>query len=160
LPEPFAFEMRLRELHPRPLMTPVLVAVTAAVFLLLALAARQGLKVDSARLLGWGASYAPRTLRGEGWRALSSLLLHAGLAHVAVNLCFLLLVGRSVERLLGSFAFLGVYLLAGVGGGLLSLGWFPTAVQVGASGAVFGVYGALLGCYLRGWRTVPRQRRQ
>jgi membrane associated rhomboid family serine protease len=113
------------------------------------------LEFNSHLLMNWGAAYAPRTFTGQWWRALSSMFLHGGLGHLAANLCFLLLMGPLVERLLGPLRFAVVYVFAGLGGALLSLGWFPSSVMVGASGAVFGVYGAFLGCYLRGFLTIP-----
>jgi membrane associated rhomboid family serine protease len=157
VPEPFSFLLRLRRLHPYPLVTPLLVVVTAGLFVYLAIKTGRWLEFDTVLLLDWGATYGPLTLGGDPWRSLSSVFLHVGLAHLFVNLCFLLLVGSLAERLLGSSAFLGVYLFTGLGAGLLSLGWFPMSVQVGASGAVFGTYGALIGCCLRGFRIVPHQ---
>ncbi len=155
--EPFPFLIRLRQLYPRPLVTPLLVAITVNLFACLVIDSHRWLELDTDFLLEWGAAYGPLALGSEPWRIPASIFLHAGLAHLVINLCFLLLAGWMAERMLGSIAFLGVYLFAGIGGAILSLGWFPTAVQVGASGAVFGVYGALLGCCLRGLRVIPPQ---
>jgi hypothetical protein len=74
---------------------------------------------------------------------------------------FLLLIGPLVERLLGPIRFALVYLLAGLGGGLLVMGTSPQHVVIGASAAIYSVYGALLGCCLRGpwsmpWRVVAQ----
>jgi membrane associated rhomboid family serine protease len=112
-------------------------------------------EINSHVLMNWGAAYAPRTFGGQWWRLLTAMFLHGGLGHLAANLCFLLLMAPLVERLLGPLRFAVVYLFAGLGAGLLALGWFPGSVQVGASGALYGVYGAFLGCYLRGPRTIP-----
>ncbi|HEY7426097.1 MAG TPA: rhomboid family intramembrane serine protease [Gemmataceae bacterium] len=83
------------------------------------------------------------------------MFVHGDLAHLAGNMLFLLLAGPFVERLLGPMRFALVYLFAGLGGGLLSVGTSPQHVVVGASAAIFGVYGALLGCCLRGPRSIP-----
>jgi membrane associated rhomboid family serine protease len=106
-------------------------------------------------LLTWGGGLAPREFGAEWWRAASHMFVHGDLAHLANNMLFLLLVGPFVERLLGSMRFALVYLFAGLGGGLLGMGTSPQHVVVGASAAVFGVYGALLGCCLRGPRSIP-----
>jgi hypothetical protein len=64
----------------------------------------------------------------------------------------------TLKRLsIGPVRFGFVYLFAGLGAGLWSLGFFPTTVSLGASGAVYGVYGCFLGCYLRATRTIPWQ---
>jgi membrane associated rhomboid family serine protease len=97
----------------------------------------------------------PSVLGAEWWRAASYMFVHADLAHLASNMLFLLLAGPLLERVLGSMRFALVYLFAGLGGGLLGMGTSPLHVVVGASAAVFGVYGALLGCCLRGPRSIP-----
>ncbi|MEO7731766.1 MAG: rhomboid family intramembrane serine protease, partial [Kofleriaceae bacterium] len=93
-------------------------------------------------MLALGASFAPLTLQGEPWRLGSSMFLHFGLVHLALNmLC--LYQARAVEGLFGHVGFLVIYLLAGLGGGIASLLAHSTnVVSAGASGAVFGVYGA------------------
>ncbi len=89
-----------------------------------------------------GASYPPLTLGGEWWRLGSSMFLHFGILHVALNL-FCLYQARAVEPLFGHLGFLLIYVLAGLGGGVASLlATSGNVVIAGASGAVFGVYGA------------------
>jgi membrane associated rhomboid family serine protease len=106
-------------------------------------------------LIRWGADYGLKTLAGEWWRPLSATFLHTGLGHLAGNMFFLLLIAPVVERLLGPIRFAMVYLFAGIGAALLGLGWFPAQPSCGASGAINGLFGAFLGCYLRGVRTIP-----
>jgi membrane associated rhomboid family serine protease len=106
-------------------------------------------------LLSWGGGLAPRVFGQEWWRAGSHLFVHGDLAHLAGNLLFLLLIAPLVERLLGSVRFALVYLFAGLGGGLLGMGTYPQHVVVGASAAIYGLYGALLGCCLAGPRSAP-----
>ncbi|HEU4731117.1 MAG TPA: rhomboid family intramembrane serine protease, partial [Kofleriaceae bacterium] len=88
-----------------------------------------------------GASYPPLTLGGDWWRLGASMFLHFGLIHIALNMVCLY-QARVVEALCGHLGFAVVYLVAGLGGGVASLIASPGNVTAGASGAVFGVYGA------------------
>jgi rhomboid protease GluP len=95
--------------------------------------------------LAWGANFGPATEDGEWWRLATAMFLHFGLVHLAVNMWALWDAGRLVERLYGPIRLLAVYLASGLAGNLLSLiAHGDRAVSGGASGAIFGVYGALL----------------
>jgi rhomboid protease GluP len=108
------------------------------------------------QLMEWGANSAEATLvDGEYWRLVASMFLHGGILHVGMNMFVLGQIGPLVERLLGNLPFLIVYMLAGIFGSLASA-WFNGGTSVGASGAVFGVFGALLAYLLMQWRTMPR----
>jgi len=105
--------------------------------------------------LAWGAGFGPATKDGEWWRLGSAMFLHFGLLHLAVNMWALWDGGRLVERLYGSIRFAGIYFASGLTGNLLSLMvQGDHAISGGASGAVFGVYGALLVCLWRERRQV------
>lgn len=95
-------------------------------------------------LLDWGALYTPAVLTGEYWRIFSSLFLHGGVLHLLLNMYVLWYIGPMVERMFGSWKFLVLYLMAGWGGAISMLIWSPAAVGVGASGAIFGLFGGLL----------------
>lgn len=97
--------------------------------------------------LRWGANFGPATQDGGWWRLGSAMFLHFGVLHLAMNMWALWDAGRLVERLYGPWRYAIAYLGAGVAGNLLSLVMHGNeAVSGGASGAVFGVYGALLVC--------------
>lgn len=97
-------------------------------------------------LLKWGADYGPATItRGEWWRILTSTFVHLGFLHVFFNMMVLAQIGPFMERILGNAAFLLVYLVSGITGALCSLAWDPYMYSAGASGAIFGLYGALIG---------------
>lgn len=100
---------------------------------------------DANVMIDWGANYGPRTMTGEWWRLVSNTFLHFGAVHLALNMWVLWVVGRMVERLVGHFGFLLMYLATGVLGSLASLIWDPVVVSAGASSSVFGVVGALFG---------------
>ena len=95
--------------------------------------------------LAWGANFGPATQHGEWWRLLTAQFIHFGPLHLVANMWALWDVGRLLERLLGRPRFLGVYLAAGAGGNLVALLVHGNQlVSAGASGAVFGLYGALI----------------
>ena len=95
--------------------------------------------------LAWGAGFSPATRDGEWWRLGTAMFLHFGIVHLAMNMWALWDGGRLVERLYGSARFGVVFLGSGLTGNLLSLiVQGDRAVSGGASGAIFGVYGALL----------------
>jgi rhomboid protease GluP len=81
-------------------------------------------------------------LNGELWRLVTPVFIHAGILHLGVNMYSLFALGPAVERFFGPPRFLAVYLLSGIGGVVFSLAFSPAA-SVGASGAIFGLLGAL-----------------
>jgi rhomboid protease GluP len=106
-------------------------------------------------MLEWGANFGPLTLDHQQWRMLSSAFLHFGIFHIAFNMWVLWQLGELVERLVGNIGFLVLYFISAIGGSLLSLLWNPMVVSAGASGAVFGVCGALLGFIVLRGDTIP-----
>jgi rhomboid protease GluP len=95
-------------------------------------------------LILWGANYGPLTLSGEYWRLVTAGFVHGGVYHIAFNMWALWSLGRLSERLFGSSVTFAVYVLTGVGGSMLSLATDPGRFEVGASGAIFGLAGAIL----------------
>ncbi|MBA2541201.1 MAG: rhomboid family intramembrane serine protease [Deltaproteobacteria bacterium] len=88
-----------------------------------------------------GGNYGPVTLGGQSWRLVTSMFLHVGLLHLVMNMVGLIDGGRHVERMYGRLGFVALYLFSGVAGSLASA--LPgKAVSAGASGAIFGVFGA------------------
>lgn len=90
------------------------------------------------------ALYGPLVRSGEWWRLLTVSLVHSSWAHVGSNLAALAIWGRSVEHRFGPFGLVGVYALTGVCSGAASTIVHPHGASVGASGAVFGVMGAII----------------
>ena len=128
-----------------PVATYALVGVNVLVWLAGTLLApgRGGLLGVSSLAAGYGLAAAP-VAAGEWWRLVTSGFIHAGLTHVAFNMLALFMVGPALERVLGRSRFLLVYLVALLGGSLGALLLSPGALTIGASGAIFGLFGALL----------------
>ncbi len=122
-----------------------LIALNILVFLAIAAAGGGWWHAVHGVQLDWGANFAPATQDGQWWRLGSAMFIHFGMWHLAVNMWALWDIGRLLERLLGRWRFVALYLGAGVCGNLLSLVVQGNrAVSGGASGAVFGLYGALM----------------
>ncbi len=95
--------------------------------------------------LAWGANFGPATQDGQWWRLGSAIFLHFGVIHLALNMWSLWDAGQLVERMYGHFRFICIYFISGLFGNLASLVIQGNiAVSGGASGAIFGIYGALL----------------
>ena len=131
-----------------PALTPVTVALVATNVLVFAAMLANGAGLwhsPNDVQLAWGAGFGPATKDGEWWRLGTAMFLHFGLLHLAMNMWAFWDGGRLVERLYGSGRFAAVFFCSGLTGNLLSLiVQGDRAVSGGASGAIFGVYGALL----------------
>ena len=80
----------------------------------------------------------------EPWRLVTSMLAHGGLLHLSLNMLALYVIGRSLETMLGRWRFLALYVISGIGGSVAVALLAPLTPVVGASGAIFGLFGALL----------------
>ena len=127
----------------RPIVTYAIIAITAFVYLLTLIPGIGETLQDALRFYP-PLLYPPIFGVFEPWRLLTVSLVHGSFLHLALNMLALWMIGRSLEPLLGRWRFLTLYLLSALGGSVaVVLLSFGTAV-VGASGAIFGLFGALL----------------
>ena len=122
----------------------LLLALNVLMYVLVGASGGGWMDADGKALIGWGSNFGPLTSDGQWWRLLTATVLHGGLVHLGVNMLTLADVGSLCERLYGSTRFLLLYLLAGLVGSAASVWWNPWVNSVGASGALFGVIGALV----------------
>jgi rhomboid protease GluP len=156
--------VRVEMPHSRPIVTYAILGVTLFVFLLQELN-RMGILQEpllALTRLVFGAENLPAILRngwgndllvllggkindliveGQVWRLLTPALLHAGMVHVGANMYSLFVLGRSIEQFYGHWRFLALYVLAALGGNVLSF-LLSDGISVGASTAIFGLIGA------------------
>lgn len=125
------------------IVTRTLIAMNVGVYLL-QLAEGAGLNANSGWIFEHGALFGPLVNQGDWWRLISAAFLHYGPIHLGMNMLALWWFGEVVERSLGRGRFLLLYLVSGLAGSAGALLADPGAVTVGASGAVFGMLGALL----------------
>ena len=131
---------------PEAVCTTALIIINAAVFLILSVS---GNTEDMYFMLEHGAVYEPFVVQGhEFYRLFTSMFLHFGIDHLLNNMVLLGALGWNLEMEIGKVRFLAVYLVSGIGGNIFSLyhgvRTQEYAVSAGASGAVFGLMGALL----------------
>ncbi|WP_078552833.1 rhomboid family intramembrane serine protease [Bacillus alkalicellulosilyticus] len=120
--------------------TYVLLASIVTMFAMLEL---NGGSTQMTTLVQFGAKYNPLIEQGEWWRLVSAMFLHIGLLHLFMNSLALYYLGSAVEKIYGSGRFLIIYFIAGIVGSLASYA-FSEQIAAGASGAIFGCFGALL----------------
>lgn len=126
--------------------TVLLAAVNVIVFLVLSF---QGMTEDAGFMLQHGAMYVPYLVgKGEYYRLFTSMFLHFGYDHLFNNMIALVAMGWNLEQEMGKIKFLIVYFVSGLAGNVLSAWWDiqtgSMVVSAGASGAIFGIIGALL----------------
>lgn len=144
------------------LVTKTLIGINAAVFILaLTMIGAEGLLggISPLHALGgmfsegnhtggiiFGTQYVlPTVPNGGYYRMVTSMFLHFGIVHLAFNMVVLWILGRVLERDLGSTRFLALYLVAGLGGSVMTyLFSAPDVLSAGASGAIFGLFGAIV----------------
>lgn len=135
----------------RYLVTIILIITNALVFLLTEVT---GGTDNTAHMVRWGAS-VPFLVTGNGewYRLFTSMFLHFGIQHLVNNMLILGVMGERLEVVAGHVRFLAVYLLSGVGGNVISLLLHTRkneeVVSAGASGAIFGLMGAVVYIMLR-----------
>ncbi|MCI9234126.1 MAG: rhomboid family intramembrane serine protease [Bacilli bacterium] len=120
----------------KPIITYILIAINTFIFFLELL---YGIDV----MVHYGANIAEYIKEGEIYRLITSAFMHAGILHLMCNMYCLYIIGPQLESFFGKFKFLTIYLVSAVTGNLMSM-LFTTGASVGASGAIFGLFGAML----------------
>lgn len=133
-------ELKRRFSFGKPQLVYALMGLT---FIVMWLAESIGSTLDPMTLIRFGAKVNPLIDEGEWWRLITPMFLHIGWFHFAINMFALWSLGPLVERMYGSPRFLTIYVLAGVTASIASYA-FSEAISAGASGALFGLVGALL----------------
>jgi rhomboid protease GluP len=137
-------------------LTHIIFGMNVAVFLGMALAAQTIMDFPVPELVHWGANVGALTISGEWWRLLTNIFVHAGIIHIGFNMWCLWYLGELAEQLYGPWTYGCIYLICGLGASLASAGWHPYVPSVGASGAIFGLAGALFTAIKLGEFSVPR----
>lgn len=154
--ETTSYLKQLGELNEKSYIVYALALLNVVVFVMMALNGAGFFTANPEVLIRWGSNLGPKTVTGEWWRLFTSTFIHAGILHIAFNMLALLDTGRLAERLFGHLRFVAIYVFSGICGSTLSVICNPHVNSVGASGAIFGVYGALLSFALLPNSGVPR----
>ncbi len=122
--------------------TYVLIALNVAAYLVEIAGGSGGLSPGTSSVLFDFGLYGPFVAEGEWYRLLTSGFLHASIIHIGFNMFALYFLGRILEPGIGTVRFVAVYLASLFAGSLGALLLDPNALTIGASGAVFGIFGA------------------
>ena len=129
-------------------LTRLLIGANVGIFLISAIQSGQGSHLTGGNPLSsldlHMALFGPAVAAGDTYRLLSSAFLHFGIFHIAFNMYALYLLGTALETYVGTFRFGAIYLISALSGSLGALLLTPNTIEGGASGAIFGLMGALL----------------
>lgn len=135
----------IRSLPTTPVATQVLIALNVIVFIA---ETATGASLSGSSEAGWvyvhGALYGPLVAQHQYWRLLTSGFLHDGLLHILVNMFSLYFVGSALEPAIGRVNLVAIYFAALLAGSFGALLFSPLEPTLGASGAIFGIFGALI----------------
>ncbi|MDP4269241.1 MAG: rhomboid family intramembrane serine protease [Bacteroidota bacterium] len=135
--------------------TPILMYVNVFIFILMVINGCGFISFQGDDLVTWGANYGPYVADGEAWRILTCMFLHGGVMHLLMNMYSLFFVGILLEPFVGKWKYLSIYIGTGIISGIASVWWHDATVSVGASGAIFGLYGLFLSLMLL--NVLPKQ---
>jgi len=136
--------------------TTALVGINVAVFVAMTLTGASPLEPTVAQLVKWGANWGPLSLGPQPWRMLSSNYVHAGIIHIGLNMWCLWNLGLLAEHIFDPWTYVLTYTACGLAGSIASLWLHPMVSGVGASGAIFGLAGALIAALYLGHLPIPQ----
>ncbi|MDJ0711045.1 MAG: rhomboid family intramembrane serine protease [Woeseiaceae bacterium] len=122
---------------------PILLDAIILVWLVQIITGVHPIYPDGRELLEWGANRRAETAGGEWWRLVTSMFLHGGFMHLMLNMYGLLLAAMFVEPIYGRVKLFVIFFVSGICGSLASIWWYENSISVGASGAIFGLFGAV-----------------
>ncbi len=128
--------------------TPIIMNINILIFLLMVIAGLGFMNFKGNDLLNWGGNYRPETINGQSWRLVTNIFMHGGFMHIFTNMIGFLFVGTFLEPILGRKKFVFIYLTTGILASIASVYWYVATVSVGASGAIFGLYGFFIAALL------------
>lgn len=124
--------------------TSVILDINILVCLVMIISGVNILYPNGMELMQWGANRRFETTNGEFWRLITSMFVHGGVVHLLLNIFGLYLGGSFLEMIYGAKRYALVYISSGLVAGMASILWNTNVASVGASGAIFGVFGAIL----------------
>jgi rhomboid protease GluP len=100
-------------------------------------------------LVAFGGKYYPAIAAGQWWRLITAGFLHGNILHILMNMWVLFDLGAQVEEVCGTSRFLTIYLISNITGFLASFLFAPFSLSIGASAAIFGLIGGMIGVGVR-----------
>lgn len=127
--------------YKQPIVTYIIIAISIILFILMEIS---GGSTNSQTLLKYGANLDILVKNGEYYRLFTCIFLHIGIMHLLCNMYSLYVIGREVESLYGKVKYIIIFILSGIFGSIMSIAFTHNTISAGASGAIFGLLGALL----------------
>lgn len=149
------YQEQLLRHAPKSTATLTLLVANVLLFMAAALGGAGWFIPNAAIEIAAGSNLGPLTTHGEWWRLITALFVHFGMIHLLFNMWALVAFGALSERLLGITNFVFIYFVAGIAANLASISLRPSIDTAGASGAIFGILGAVLAVYWRKKSTLP-----
>ena len=135
--------------------TSAIIGANVLAFMGMTLSGASPMMPHNSELIRWGANTGLQTLLFQPWRIWTSNYIHIGILHIAANMWCLWNLGALAERILDRWTYFLTYTFCGISGSLTSVALHPTGVSAGASGAIFGLAGALISALYLGHLPVP-----
>lgn len=123
--------------------TYILIGLTTAVYIYTSIAGGNWLQTSNSMIDTWGQVNL-YVFQGTWWQLFTSIFVHVSIVHLVGNMLFLFIFGLRAEEMFSLPEYLGIYVIGGLVGNLLSLGFGPFFISVGASGAIFSLFGAVI----------------
>jgi len=157
-----SFKETLQLLMPNKdyLFTPIIIYLNILIFVLMAISGVHPISPSVESLINWGGNLREITLGGQPWRLFTSVFLHGGLFHLLLNMYALLHIGGLLESKFGKSNYLFVYISTGIFASIASICINDNIVSIGASGAIFGMYGLFLSMLFLKTLDIPQAHRK
>lgn len=139
------------------IVTMSIIAINIILYIITAIMSKNIFDINAYVLLYMGGNYGALVSHGQVWRLLTCAFLHGGLIHILCNMYALYALGPQVEILFGRVKYIIIYLLSAIGGSLLSYKFSPSSLSIGASGAIFGLFGAMVVFVLKYKDRIPKK---
>ncbi|MDE5421534.1 rhomboid family intramembrane serine protease [Ancylomarina sp. DW003] len=140
--------------------TPIIIYLNILVFIVMTLSGVHPIEPSVEALIQWGGNLREITLGGQQWRLLTSVFLHSGLIHLLMNMYALIYIGRLLETKVGNNRYIIAYIATGLFASIASISFNDNIVSVGASGAIFGMYGLFLSLLALKGINLPKESRK
>lgn len=139
------------------IVTMIIIAINVVLYIITAIMSKNILDINAYVLLYMGGNYGALVSKGQVWRLLTCAFLHGGLIHILCNMYALYAIGPQVEILFGRVKYIIIYFFSAIGGSLLSFTCSPNNLSIGASGAIFGLFGAMVVFVLKYKDRIPKK---
>ena len=139
------------------IVTMIIIAINVVLYIITAIMSKNILDINAYVLLYMGGNYGALVSKGQVWRLLTCAFLHGGLIHILCNMYALYAIGPQVEILFGRVKDIIIYFFSAIGGSLLSFTCSPNNLSIGASGAIFGLFGAMVVFVLKYKDRIPKK---